>query len=155
MNVLAPDGSGWTSLGAAWNRVNTSEFAGTSRLPLDTPGVDFVTLDSSAISEKKPAPHGGPFVFGYLLSLKQQFEMDEHELQQRAQQAFQQATGSQRDVARALDVNRSSVSRALRNAGLKHAAVQARIVSLLEGVPVQRRSTYRGADVEHEWIVGP
>jgi hypothetical protein len=24
---LAPGGIGWTSLGAAWNRVNTSEFA--------------------------------------------------------------------------------------------------------------------------------
>jgi DNA transposition AAA+ family ATPase len=80
--------------------------------------------------------------------------MDERELQQRARQAFEGTKESQNDVARALDVNRSSVSRALRNAGLKHAAVQARIVSLLEGVPVQRRSTYRGADVEHEWIVG-
>jgi len=81
--------------------------------------------------------------------------MDEQELQQRAQQAFQRAQGSQRDVARALDLNRSSVSRALRNAGLKYAAVQARIVSLLEGVPVQRRSTYQGADMSHEWVVDP
>jgi DNA-binding transcriptional regulator LsrR (DeoR family) len=81
--------------------------------------------------------------------------MNEQELQRRARRAFENTKGSQNDVARALDLNRSSVSRALRNAGLKHAAVQARIVSLLEGVPVQRRSTYRGADVEHEWIVGP
>ncbi|PQJ26761.1 hypothetical protein BSZ35_19120 [Salinibacter sp. 10B] len=81
--------------------------------------------------------------------------MDERELQRRAQQAFEGAKGSQNDVAKALDLNRSSVSRALRNAGLKHAAVQARIVSLLEGVPVQRRSTYRGAHVEHEWVIDP
>ena len=39
---------------------------------------------------------------------------------------------------RALGVNRSSGSRALRNDGRKHAAVQARIVSVLEEVPVQR-----------------
>jgi len=26
---------------------------------------------------------------------------------------------------------------------------------MLEEVPVQRQSTYRGADVKHEWIVGP
>jgi len=80
--------------------------------------------------------------------------MDERQLHKRARQAFEGAKGSQNDVARALDLNRSSVSRALRNAGLKYAAVQARIVSLLEGVPVQRRSTYEGAHVEHEWIVG-
>jgi DNA transposition AAA+ family ATPase len=81
--------------------------------------------------------------------------MDERQLQKRARQAFEGAKGSQNDVARALDLNRSSVSRALRNAGLKHAAVQARIVSLLEGVPVQRRSTYDGALAEHKWIVEP
>lgn len=44
--------------------------------------------------------------------------MDERELQQRARRAFESAKGSQNDVARALDLNRSSVSRALRNAGL-------------------------------------
>jgi len=81
--------------------------------------------------------------------------MDEQDLQQRARRVFDRAPETQSAVARALDVNRSSVSRALRNAGLKHAAVQSRIVSLLEGTPVQRRSTYRGADVRHEWIVGP
>jgi DNA transposition AAA+ family ATPase len=81
--------------------------------------------------------------------------MDERELQRRARRAFESAKGSQNDVARALDVNRSSVSRALRNAGLKHAAVQARIVSLLEGKPVQRRSTYDGREVSHEWVIGP
>jgi DNA-binding transcriptional regulator LsrR (DeoR family) len=81
--------------------------------------------------------------------------LDEKQLLRRAQQAFQQAKGSQRDVARALGLNRSSVSRALRIEGLKHAAVQARVVSLLEEVPVQRRSTYEGAEVEHRWIIDP
>jgi DNA-binding transcriptional regulator LsrR (DeoR family) len=81
--------------------------------------------------------------------------LDENQLLTRAQQAFEHAKGSQRDVARALGLNRSSVSRALRNEGLKHAAVQARVVSLLEEVPVQRRSTYRDAEVEHRWIIDP
>jgi DNA-binding transcriptional regulator LsrR (DeoR family) len=81
--------------------------------------------------------------------------LDEKQLLRRAQQAFQQAKGSQRDVARALGLNRSSVSRGLRNEGLKHAAVQAKIVSLLNEVVVQRRSTYEGAEVEHRWIIDP
>jgi DNA-binding transcriptional regulator LsrR (DeoR family) len=81
--------------------------------------------------------------------------LDEKQLLRRAQQAFEHAKGSQRDVARALDLNRSSVSRALRNEGLKHAAVQARIISLLEEVPVQRRSTYEGAEVRHQWVIDP
>lgn len=81
--------------------------------------------------------------------------MDQLELQRRARQAFEQAEHTQRDVANALDLNRSSVSRALRNPGRKHAAVQARIISLLEEVPVQRRSTYEGREVSHEWIVSP
>jgi DNA-binding phage protein len=81
--------------------------------------------------------------------------LDEKQLLRRAQQAFQRTKGSQRDVARALGLNRSSVSRALRNEGLKHAAVQARVVSLLEETAVQRRSTYEGAEVRHQWIVGP
>ena len=80
--------------------------------------------------------------------------LDEKQLLRRAQQAFERTKGSQRDVARALGLNRSSVSRALRNEGLKHTAVQAKVVSLLEGVPVQRRSTYRGKNVRHEWVVG-
>lgn len=80
-------------------------------------------------------------------------EMNEHALLRRAQGAFEQTEGSQRDVAQRLGLNRSSVSRALREAGLKHAAVQARIVSLLEGVPVERRSTYEGAEVRHRWTV--
>jgi len=79
--------------------------------------------------------------------------LDEKQLLGRAQQAFEKTKGSQRDVARALDLNRSSVSRALRNEGLKHAAVQARVVSILEKVPVQRRSTYEGKKVRHEWIL--
>lgn len=81
--------------------------------------------------------------------------LDQDELLARAQKAFERANGSQNDVARALDLNRSSVSRALRNSGLKHAAVQARIVSVLEEVPVERRSTYEGAEVQHRWVVDP
>jgi transcriptional regulator with XRE-family HTH domain len=81
--------------------------------------------------------------------------LDEKQLLRRAQQAFEKTKGSQRDVARALGLNRSSVSRALRNEGLKHAAVQARIVSILEEVPVQRRSTYEGAKVRHQWVLEP
>jgi len=80
--------------------------------------------------------------------------MDERQLHKRARAAVERSGSSQSDVARALELNRSSVSRALRNVGLNHAAVQARIVSLLEGVPVQRRSTYEGTGVQHEWIVG-
>lgn len=80
--------------------------------------------------------------------------MDERQLHKRAQAAVERSGSSQSDVARALELNRSSVSCALRNVGLNHAAVQARIVSLLEGVPVQRRSTYEGKDVQHEWTVG-
>jgi DNA transposition AAA+ family ATPase len=81
--------------------------------------------------------------------------MDKHQLHKRARNAVKGSGSSQRDVARALDLNRSSVSRALRNVGLKYAAVQARIVSLLEGEPVERRSRYHGRSVEHRWIVGP
>lgn len=81
--------------------------------------------------------------------------MDVNQLQQRARQAFERHGGSQHDVAKALGLNRSSVSRALRNAGMKHAAVQARVISLLEEVPVQRRSTYEGKDVRHRWVVDP
>lgn len=81
--------------------------------------------------------------------------MDQDELLARAQKTFSQANVSQRDVARALGLNRSSVSRSLRNSGLKHTAVQARIVSLLEEVPVQRRSTYEGSEVRHQWVIDP
>jgi DNA invertase Pin-like site-specific DNA recombinase len=105
--------------------------------------------------EKKLARRPAGFSLSANVALRSTDAMDEQELHQRARQAFEAAGSSQRDVARALDLNRSSVSRALRNAGLKHAAVQARIVSILEGTPVQRRSTYDGADVHHEWIVAP
>ena len=80
--------------------------------------------------------------------------MDECQFNKRARQTFEDAKGSQNNVARALDLNRSSVSRALRDGGLKHAAVQLRIISLLEGTAVQRRSTYQGTHFEHEWVVG-
>lgn len=73
----------------------------------------------------------------------------------RAQDDFESSPLSQRDVARALGVNVSSVSRALRKSGRKHAAMLARIVSYLEGVPVQRRSTYEGSFVTHRWVVDP
>lgn len=81
--------------------------------------------------------------------------MDKSELHDRARRAFDGESTSQGEVARALDLNRSSVSRALRNVGLKHTAVQARIVSLLEGEPVERRSRYHGRTVEHRWIIDP
>jgi predicted XRE-type DNA-binding protein len=81
--------------------------------------------------------------------------LNEKQLLRRAQQAFENANGSQSDVARALGLNRSSVSRALRNAGLKHAAVQARVVSVLEKVPVQRQSTYKTKEVRHRWVIDP
>ena len=84
-----------------------------------------------------------------------QDQLDQDELLRRAQKAFEQANGSQRDVARALDLNRSSVSRALRHSGLKHAAVQARIVSVLEEAAVERRSRYEGKEVRHRWVVDP
>jgi len=81
--------------------------------------------------------------------------LDEKQLLSKAQQAFEKTNESQRDVARALALNRSSVSRALRNEGLKHASVQAKIVSLLDKVVVQRRSKYEGAEVEHRWVIDP
>lgn len=80
--------------------------------------------------------------------------MDEQELQQRTRRAFERAPETQSAVADALGLNRSSVSRALRNVGLKYTAVQARILSLLEGEQVQRVSTYRGRSVQHEWTIG-
>jgi predicted XRE-type DNA-binding protein len=72
-----------------------------------------------------------------------------------AHHPFENANGSQSDVARALGLNRSSVSRALRNASLKYAAVQARVVSVLERVPVQRRSIYECEEVRHQWVIDP
>jgi transcriptional regulator with XRE-family HTH domain len=81
--------------------------------------------------------------------------MDASDLHRRARQAFEATSISQAEVARTLGLNRSSVSQALRGAGLRHPAVQARILSLLENEPVQRRSTYRAASVQHEWILGP
>jgi DNA transposition AAA+ family ATPase len=80
--------------------------------------------------------------------------MDEQTLQQRTRRAFERAPETQSAVADALGLNRSSVSRALRNVGLKYTAVQARILSLLEGEQVQRVSTYRGRSVHREWTIG-
>lgn len=76
-------------------------------------------------------------------------------LQEEARQAFERFSGSQQDLASILDIDRSAVSRAVRKAGAKHAAVQARIISHVKAVPVQRRTTYQGKHVHHEWIVGP
>ncbi|MFB6248406.1 MAG: antitoxin Xre-like helix-turn-helix domain-containing protein [Salinibacter sp.] len=76
-------------------------------------------------------------------------------LQEKARRAFEQFSGSQQDLADILGVDRSTVSRAVRKAGRKHAAVQARIISYVKAVPVQRRSTYQGRHVRHEWVVGP
>jgi hypothetical protein len=77
------------------------------------------------------------------------------ELQGEAQQAFERFNGSQQDLADILTVHRSAISRAVRHEGMKHAAVQSRIISYVKAVPVQRRSTYQGRHVRHEWIVGP
>jgi hypothetical protein len=89
------------------------------------------------MSRKKSAVLDGLFFSTSFVALRSTtLPMDERQLQQRTWQALEGAKDSQNGVARALDLNRSSVSRVLRNAGLKHAAVQARIVSLLEGVPV-------------------
>lgn len=81
--------------------------------------------------------------------------LSERELQQETRRAWDQFSGSQTDLARLLEVDRSVLSRALRNAGRKHAAVQARIISYVREVPVQRRSTYRGSRVSHQWVIGP
>ena len=81
--------------------------------------------------------------------------MNVEELSVEARRAFDHFDGSQEDLAGYIGVDRSAVSRAIRNAGLKHAAVQARIVSHVDGVPVQRRSTYDAPDVEHEWLIEP
>ena len=81
--------------------------------------------------------------------------MTTYTLLRRAQRAFEKSDLSQRDVARALDVNPSSVSRALRNGGLQYTAMQARILSYLTGVPVERQSVYEGAHVRHRWIMAP
>lgn len=65
------------------------------------------------------------------------------------------APDTQHAAAESLNVHRSSVSRALCNTGMEQVAMQARILSLLEGAPVQRRSTYQGTEVQHEWIISP
>jgi hypothetical protein len=64
-------------------------------------------------------------------------------------------SGSQKDLGDALGIDRSAVSRALRSSGLKHAAVQSRMLSFLKGCTVQRRSTFNGKDVHHEWVIDP
>jgi hypothetical protein len=77
------------------------------------------------------------------------------ELQSEAQAAVEAFDGSQSDLGDELGIDRSVISRAARKTGLKHAAVQARVVSHVRSVPVERRSTYRGESVEHRWIIGP
>lgn len=77
------------------------------------------------------------------------------ELQEQAQQAFDQFSGSQQNLAGVLKIDRSAISRAVRKVGMKHAAVQARIISYVRAVPVQRRSTYVGSKVHHQWIIDP
>jgi len=81
--------------------------------------------------------------------------MNIHELHATAKRAFEGSGDSQKDVGDLIGVDRSAVSRAVRNVGLKHAAVQARIISALRNVTVQRRSTFNGATVSHEWVVDP
>lgn len=79
--------------------------------------------------------------------------MDAYELHVAAREAFDEFDSSQSDLAAYIGVDHSAVSHAVRNAGLKHASVQARILSHIKGVPVQRRSTYDAPDVEHAWII--
>ena len=76
-------------------------------------------------------------------------------LQVKAKQAFDRFRGSQEALATILDIDRSAVSRAIRHTGMKHAAVQSRIISYVDGVPVQRQSTYMGSRVHHQWIIDP
>jgi hypothetical protein len=79
--------------------------------------------------------------------------MNARELQEALRQSFERFDGSQQDLAECIGVDRSAISRAIRIAGLRHASVQARIVSCEHSVPVQRRSSYEGSSVRHEWII--
>jgi hypothetical protein len=81
--------------------------------------------------------------------------LDTEGLRSEAESAFEKFGGSQTDLADELGMHRTVVSRALRNEGRKYAAPQARIVSHVLGVPVERRSTYRGAEDDHRWFVDP
>lgn len=86
--------------------------------------------------------------------------LTERELYEVAREAWmtfkeEDPTGTQEALSERIGVNRSAVSRALRNTGRGHAAVQARIVSHVRGMPVQKRSTYQSRRVRHRWIIGP
>lgn len=81
--------------------------------------------------------------------------LDIHGLQKAARRAWDQFDRTQQDLADLLGVDRSVVSRAIRLSGRKHAAVQARIISYIREVPVQRRSTYMGTQASHEWVINP
>lgn len=81
--------------------------------------------------------------------------LDLEGLQSAARRAWGRFDGSQKDLGDALGVDRAAISRAVRKTGLKHASVQARIVSYIRGEPVERRSTYRGRSVDHRWIIDP
>jgi hypothetical protein len=81
--------------------------------------------------------------------------LDTEGLRAEAEDAFERFGGSQTELADELGVHRTVVSRALRNEGHKYAAPQARIVSHVLGVPVERRSRYEGSEDDHRWIVDP
>lgn len=81
--------------------------------------------------------------------------LDIHDLQKAARRAWDEFDRTQQDLADFLEVDRSVVSRAIRLSGRKHAAVQARLISYIREVPVQRRSTYMGTEVAHEWVINP
>ncbi len=81
--------------------------------------------------------------------------LDLEELQAEARAAFERFDGSQKDLGDALGIDRAAISRAVRKTGLKHASVQARIVSYIRGKPVERRSRYEGRSVDHRWIIDP
>jgi predicted DNA-binding protein (UPF0251 family) len=75
------------------------------------------------------------------------------ELHDEARKAMDLTYRSQAGIAEAIGVHRSSVCRALQSAGLKYAAVQARIVSHVRGCDVRKESIYRSADVVHRWYI--
>jgi hypothetical protein len=82
--------------------------------------------------------------------------LDVEDLQREAQRAWDRYNGSQTELGEELGgIDRSAISRAVRHVGKRHVAVQAKIISHVREEPVERRSTYRGSEVKHRWILGP
>jgi hypothetical protein len=78
-----------------------------------------------------------------------------HQLQKEARQAWTDFDGTQEELGSLIGLNHGLISRATRKVSRKYAAAQARIISYVREVPVQRRSTYTGERVSHEWVVDP